>query len=137
MLPYSKNLKEPARTLRKEMTDAERKLWSFLRGKQILGIQFYRQKPIGPYIVDFYAPAAKIVVEADGSQHHEPEHVRRDEVRDAFLAEHGLLVLRFDNLAILKETDAVLEKVYQVCRERNEIPSGSILPKGGILDMKR
>jgi len=118
MLPYSKNLKEPARTLRKEMTDAERKLWSFLRGKQILGIQFYRQKPIGQYIVDFYAPAAKLVVEADGSQHHEPEHVTADEVRDAFLAEQGLLVLRFDNDAILKHTDAVVEKIYQVCRER-------------------
>jgi very-short-patch-repair endonuclease len=131
MLPYSKNLKEPARTLRKEMTDAERKLWSFLRGKQILGIQFYRQKPIGPYIVDFYAPAAKLVVEADGSQHNEPEHVRADEVRDAFLAEQGLQVLRFDNYAILNQTDTVLEKVYQVCRERIEIPPDPPLPKGG------
>ena len=118
MLPYSNNLKEPARTLRKEMTDAERTLWSFLRGKKILGIQFYRQKPIGPYIVDFYAPAAKLVIEADGSQHLEPEHILADEVRDSFLAEQGLLVLRFDNCSILKKTDAVLEKVYQICRER-------------------
>ena len=118
MLPYSKNLKEPARTLRKEMTDAERKLWSFLRGKQILGIQFYRQKPIGPYIVDFYASAAMLVIEADGSHHHEPEHFTADEARDAFLAGQGLLVLRFDNLSILKQPDAVLEKVYQICRER-------------------
>jgi very-short-patch-repair endonuclease len=131
MLPYSKNLKEPARTLRKEMTDAECKLWSFLRGKQILGIQFYRQKPIGPYIVDFYAPAAKIVVEADGSQHHDPEHVTMDEVRDAFLEEHGLLVLRFDNNSILKQTESVMEKVFQICRERVEIPPGPPLPKGG------
>jgi very-short-patch-repair endonuclease len=122
MLPYSKNLKEPARTLRKEMTDAERKLWSFLRGKQILGIQFYRQKPIGPYIVDFYAPVVKLVIEADGSQHHEPEHATADEVRDAFLSEQGLKVLRFDNGAVLKQTDAVLEKVYQICGERLEIP---------------
>lgn len=66
MLPYSKNLKEPSRTLRKEMTDAEQALWSRLRGKQILGVQFYRQKPIGPYIVDFYAPAAKLIIEVDG-----------------------------------------------------------------------
>lgn len=131
MLPYSKNLKEPSRTLRKEMTDAERKLWSFLRGKQILGIQFYRQKPIGPYIADFYAPAAKLVVEADGSQHLESDHVSADEIRDAFLAEQGLLVLRFDNSSILKHTDAVLEKVYQTCRERLEIPPGPPLPKGG------
>ena len=118
MLPYRKNLKEPARILRRKMTDAERKLWSFLRGKQILGIQFYRQKPIGPYITDFYAPAAKLVVEADGSQHLEPDHVSADEVRDAFLAEQGLLVLRFDNGTILNCTEVVLEKVYEVCRER-------------------
>jgi len=124
MLPYSKNLKEPARTLRKEMTDAERKLWSFLRAKQILGIHFYRQKPIGPYIVDFYAPAVKLVIEADGSQHHAAEHVTADEVRDTFLAEQSLLVLRFDNCSILKQTDAVLEKVYQICRERLDIPPG-------------
>jgi very-short-patch-repair endonuclease len=131
MLPYSKNLKEPARTLRKEMTDAERKLWSFLRGKQILGIQFYRQKPIGPYIADFYAPAAKLVIEADGSQHQEPEHIAADDVRDAFLAEQGLQVLRFDNRAILKQTDAVVEEVCRVCGERLEIPPGPPLPKGG------
>ena len=80
MLPYGKKLKEPARTLRKEMTAAERKLWSFLRGKQILGIQFYRQKPIGPYITDFYASAAKLVIEADGGQHLEPDHVSADEI---------------------------------------------------------
>ena len=132
MLPYSKNLKEPARTLRKEMTDAERKLWTVLRGKQILGIQFYRQKPIGPYISDFYAPAAKLVIEADGSQHLEPDHVSADEVRDAFLAELGLLVLRFDNGTILNYTEVVLEKVYQICGERLEIPPGPPLPKGGM-----
>jgi very-short-patch-repair endonuclease len=131
LLPYSKNLKEPARNLRKEMTDAERTLWTFLRGKKILGIQFYRQKPIGPYIVDFYAPATKLVIEADGSQHLEPEHVKMDEVRDAFLAEQGLLVLRFDNGTILKQTDSVLEKVYHICRGRLEIPPGPPLPKGG------
>lgn len=126
------NLKEPARTIRKEMTAAERMLWSFLRGKQILGIQFYRQKPIGPYIADFYAPAAKLVVEADGSQHLEPDHLSADEARDAFLAELGLLVLRFDNGTIFNCTDVVLKKVYEVCRERLEIPPGPPLPKGGM-----
>ena len=131
MLPYGKKLKEPARTLRKEMTAAERTLWSLLRGKQILGIQFYRQKPIGPYITDFYAPAAKLVIEADGGQHLEPDHVSADEIRDAFLAEQGLLVLRFDNCSILEQTDAVLEKVYEVCRERLEIPPGPLGPLFG------
>lgn len=69
MLKYDEELKHPARKLRSGMTDAERLLWSRLRGKQILGVQFYRQKPLGRYIVDFHAPAVKHVVEVDGSQH--------------------------------------------------------------------
>jgi very-short-patch-repair endonuclease len=109
------------------MTEAEQKLWLYLRGKQILGIQFYRQKPLGPYIVDFYAPAARLVIELDGSQHLEPEHARRDADRDACLSAQGLLVLRFDNLQVLKETEAVLEVVLRVCSER-QIPPASPPP---------
>ena len=69
MLRYNPALKERARQLRKQMTAAENELWSRLRLKQVLGVQFYRQKPIGDYIVDFYAPKAKLVLEVDGSQH--------------------------------------------------------------------
>lgn len=65
MLDYSHNLKQSARELRKSMTDAERVLWLRLRGKQLHGVQFYRQKPIGPYIVDFYAHAARLVIEVE------------------------------------------------------------------------
>ena len=67
MLRYKRHLKGKARELRKNMTDSERVLWSRLRGKQLLGVQFYRQKPIGEFIVDFYAPKTKLVVEVDGS----------------------------------------------------------------------
>ena len=112
MLEYNLNLKEPARALRNSMTDAERLLWSHLRGKQLLGVQFYRQKPIGHFIVDFYAPAAKLVIEVDGCQHTEPEHRQKDMARDQYLAEEGLLVMRFDNIQVLKETEAVLEEVF-------------------------
>ena len=117
-LPYSRNLKHPSRDLRTGMTDAERKLWSRLRHKQILGIQFYRQKPLGPYIVDFYAPAVKLVVEVDGSQHDEPDHLRKDAERDANLAGQGVLVLRFDNRQVLTATDAVVAEIARVCGER-------------------
>ena len=58
------------------MTDAEHRLWFRLRRKQLLGLQFYRQKPIGKYIVDFYAPAVALVIEVDGGQHFE-EHLRQ------------------------------------------------------------
>ena len=78
MLHYKTHLKEIARSLRKNMTDSERVLWSRLRSKQILGLQFYRQKPIGGYIVDFYAPKAKLVIEIDGSQHMEAKHFEKD-----------------------------------------------------------
>jgi very-short-patch-repair endonuclease len=115
MLPYARNLQEPARALRREMTDAEKRLWLYLRKKQVLGVQFYRQKPIGPFIVDFYAPAVKLVIEVDGSQHLEDEHKKSDEERDAVLAEMGLLVVRFDNLQVLRETDMVLAEIYRLC----------------------
>ncbi len=60
MLPYNRRLKTKARSLRTNPTDAELHLWYRLRRKQILGVQFYRQKPIGNYIADFYAPAVKL-----------------------------------------------------------------------------
>ena len=70
MQPYNKNLKQPSRDLRNNMTDAEQLLWQRLRRKQILGLQFYRQKPILNFIVDFYCPAASLVIECDGGQHY-------------------------------------------------------------------
>ena len=63
MLRYNPRLKTRARSLRTNLTDAEKHLWNRLRRKQILGVQFYRQRPIGHYIVDFYAPAVRLVVE--------------------------------------------------------------------------
>lgn len=131
MLRYNKNLKEPSRALRKEMTDAEQVLWLRLRRKQILGIQFYRQKPIGPYIADFYAPVVKLVIEADGSQHLENEQAQYDTVRDEFLSTQGLLVLRFDNMQILTETASVLEEILRVCNERQIPPSPLLLKSRG------
>jgi len=66
---YNQTLKENSRALRTNMTDAEQMLWLHLRRKQIQGVQFYRQKPLLTFIVDFYCPAAKLVIELDGSQH--------------------------------------------------------------------
>jgi very-short-patch-repair endonuclease len=100
------------------MTECERLLWSRLRRKQILGVTFYRQKPIGPFIVDFYAPAAKLVVEVDGSQHLEPEHAMRDADRDEYLASLGLSVLRFGNEQVLRQTDAVVEVIQAAVEAR-------------------
>ncbi len=109
MIEYNRKLKERARRLRRQMTDSERALWERLRRKQVQAVQFYTQKPIGNYIVDFYAPRAKIVVEVDGSQHMESEQAARDLQRHAFLGSQGLRVLRFDDLQVLKEIEGVME----------------------------
>lgn len=95
------------------MTDAEQLLWKHVRRKQLCEIQFYRQKPIGNYILDFYAPAVRLVIEIDGGQHFFDEHLKRDRKRDAYLASMSLKVLRFDNWQILKSLDDVLAEIYR------------------------
>jgi very-short-patch-repair endonuclease len=133
MLSYNPKHKANACHLRANMTDSETVLWSRLRRKQILGIQFYRQKPIGNYIVDFYAPAVKLVIEVDGSQHLKTDGRLKDQRRDAELATRGLTVLRFDNLQVLQELEAVMESIFSVVCERfkKEIPPRSPLLQRG------
>ena len=99
-----------ARELRKEMTSAEKALWSRLRGKQ-LGIKFRKQHPIGPYITDFYARDVELIVEADGDTHFTPEAKSYDTVRTDYLSQLGLTVLRFTNLEILQQLDSVMEQI--------------------------
>ena len=82
MFDYNSELTPLSRNLRSNQADSEQKLWSRLRRKQIHGVQFYRQKALGDYVVDFYAPAAELVVELDGSQHLEPDHAEKDKLRD-------------------------------------------------------
>ena len=113
MLQYDLRLKPLGRKLRNEMTDSEKKLWSRVRRKQLRGVSFYRQKPIGKYIVDFYAPKAGLVVEVDGSQHFVESRQLKDKERDLYLKTKGLEVLRFDNLQILQETEAVMEVLFE------------------------
>lgn len=134
MLKYDAGLKNTARLLRKHLTDSEEALWSRLRRKQLLGVQFYRQKPIGDYIVDFFAPMARLVVEVDGSQHLEAEHAQKDGTRDAKLASLGLRVLRFSSREVLRERDALVEAIYRTLVEQlnTKIPPDPPLTKGGI-----
>ena len=115
MKPYNENLKQASRDLRNNMTDAEKLLWSRLRNKQILGLQFYRQKPILNFIVDFYCPAANLVIECDGSQHFTEEGLEADRVRDEALAQLGLKVLRFDNGQVMGQIVGVVDVVYRYC----------------------
>ena len=118
MHPYRKGLKANARVLRSNMTDVEQLLWQRLRRKQIAGVQFYRQKPLLEYVVDFYCAVARLVVEIDGGQHFEAAHQHRDLLRDQALEQLGLMVLRFDNHQVLNELEAVVEVIDGVVRGR-------------------
>ena len=118
MQSFNPEIKNTVRTLRKNMTDSELKLWSRIRRKQIFGLQFYRQRPIGNYIVDFYCPQAQLVLEVDGSQRMHELAGRKDEYRESYLKQQGIKVLKFDNLQVLKQLDAVVDKVYQTVASR-------------------
>ena len=123
MLIYRPDLKEKSRQLRIGMTDTEQKLWYHLRRKQLLGVQFFRQRPIGEYIVDFYAPTIKLVIELDGGQHQELDAIHYDSVRTGYLTSLGLNVMRFDNLQALNETDNVLEMIHQFIQRQKSLPT--------------
>lgn len=121
MKPYRRDLKLLSRNLRYTMTDAENLLWKRLRGRQVGGLQFYRQKPLLEFIVDFYCPRARLIVELDGSQHLTETGIANDRNRDERLRSLGLTVLRFNNRQVLLEIDSVMaaiEQVVTVCEER-------------------
>jgi very-short-patch-repair endonuclease len=92
------------------MTDAERRLWYWLRAHRFGGAKFKRQVPLGPYVVDFACFEHKLVVEVDGGQHNESPS---DESRDAWLRNQGFQVLRFWNNDVLKHTDIVLGEILK------------------------
>jgi len=94
------------------MTDAEQYLWLKLRQKQLNGLQFYRQKVIGQYIVDFYCPKANIVIELDGGQHYDEPGLNADRKRDEALSKIGLKVLRFSDREVFENIDAVMDKIW-------------------------
>ena len=120
MLKYNHRLKRIARNLRANLTDSEQALWQRLRRKQVEGLQFHCQKPIGDYIVDFYSPKAKLVVEVDGSQHQEEGQAKRDARRDAYLRDKGLRVLRFNSRQVLLELDSVVDTIFETASNQGD-----------------
>lgn len=124
MLTRNKNLKQPARELRKNMTAAERKLWSKIRRKQLNGLQFYRQKVIGNYIVDFYCHKAKLVIEIDGGQHFTREGRESDQSRDKYLRDLGLSILRFNNHEVLTNIEGVVGEIIRFLEEIKIVVGG-------------
>ena len=107
--------RDTARTLRANAKEAEVKLWSRLRKRQLHGFQFRRQYSIGPYFADFFCLKAKLVIEVDGSQHADRE--AQDERRSALLRAKGYRVLRFWNFEVMSDVNSVVERIAEVLRK--------------------
>ena len=116
-----------SRTLRKDQTDAERKLWSILRNRQLNGIKFRRQFSIDNYILDFYTPEHKIAIEADGGQHYTDEGLAKDNERAKALEAQGIRILRFCDRDILMNSEGVCEIIL---RAAENTPSPQSSPLG-------
>ncbi|MBI5016332.1 MAG: DUF559 domain-containing protein [Deltaproteobacteria bacterium] len=101
------------RGLRREQTDAERRLWAHLRARQLGGFKFRRQHPVGEFVLDFFCDEALLGIELDGGQHAEEDRQRYDLERSEWLAKLGIRVLRFWNHEVLRNTEGVLERLRQ------------------------
>jgi len=128
----SPRIKSFAKTLRRNQTDAERRMWSVLRDRRLDRVKFRRQVPIGPYIADFVSFEARLVVELDGSQHADS---KRDKIRDEWFANDGYRVLRFWNSDLTLHRGAVLEAIwhhvqFQTAPSSVSAPPSHLLPRG-------
>ena len=109
------------RKLRKDQTDAERKLWSILRNRQLSGVKFRRQFPVGRYILDFYSPEYRLGIEADGGKHYEDKGKSEDALRKRELTKHGVKIVRFSDLDILNNIEGVYEIIQGVIETRKAL----------------
>lgn len=113
-----------ARELRRAQTPQEQKLWQCLRNKQLYGLKFRRQHPLGRFILDFFCHRHGLVVEIDGHSHANPEQQRYDAARTEWLEQQGLRVIRFSNRQVDTNIEGVLEEIAAQCAPLNP-------PKGG------
>ena len=123
MSAEKRTLRSYAKELRRKQTDAERVLWMRLRARQVNGLKFRRQHPIGRYIADFCCPEKCLVIEIDGGQH--MNRTFADERRTEFLVQEGYRVLRYWNHDVLVAPEAVLQHIIQ----ETESPSPRPLPE--------
>lgn len=107
------SVRNKSRGLRKNSTEAEKKLWSKLRNKQLNGFRFHRQYGIGLYIVDFYCSQLRLVIEVDGGQHAEDKNYDYDEKRTQYLRTYNIQVLRYWNNEVLQNIDGVIQDILR------------------------
>ena len=123
------SLLDNAKSLRRNLTDAEQKLWYHLRAHRFMGRKFKRQKPIGRYVVDFICIEEKLIIELDGGQH--AENVEYDQQRDLWLTSKGYTVLRFWNNELMNEMESVLERIRLALSNETLSPGPSPVNGGG------
>jgi very-short-patch-repair endonuclease len=109
IIPYNPKLKEYARELRNNSTYTEVQLWNYLKGKQLRGYDFDRQKPIDNFIIDFYCKELMLAIEIDGESHY--GNKAKDKKKDKRLNELGVTVLRFDDMEVVHQLDKVVESI--------------------------
>jgi very-short-patch-repair endonuclease len=107
-----------AKRMRREPTEAERKLWGVLRNRSLGGFKFYRQVPVGSYIVDLINQKFCVVIEVDGATHRDESEIAHDKKRTAFLKTEGLVVHRIDNLEVFNNISGVCDGILAVITER-------------------
>ena len=121
MKPYiynSKPLEPNRKELRNTLTPAEAFLWTQLKNRQLCGKKFRRQHSVGPYILDFYCPEVRLAVELDGAPHFNAIGQERDGIKDRYLEEQGIVVLRFENRDVFEDLEYVLGVIRKNCERR-------------------
>ena len=112
-----KSLQPLRKQLRRNLTPAEASLWNHLKNSKLDGKKFRRQHGIGRYIVDFYCPECRVIVELDGAVHKDVLRAERDWARERFLTELGIKIVRFENREVFEDIESVLERIRQALHE--------------------
>ena len=123
-----------ARRLRRDATQAEKKLWYFLQRRQMADVSFRRQHPLGRFFVDFYCSPLRLVIEVDGGQHNFGRVAGRDKLRTRWLEAQGVTVLRFWNNEVLENIEGVWEQIahtVMLLKQRHMTPTLTLPLSGG------
>lgn len=119
-----------ARALRKRMTQAKVRLWLRLRRRQLLGLKFRRQHPVGPYIVDFACLSIRLAIEVDGTTHSTEARQAHDQKRTTWLEHNGWQVIRIQNIWIYDDLDNVMDHIAEAIGQRPGLPKSCFLGRG-------
>ena len=120
IIPYNPALKKKARQLRNNSTLSEVKLWAYLKGKQMHGVDFHRQRPVDQFIVDFFCNDLYLVIELDGYTHRLERTAAKDQKKESRLQQLGIRILRFEDEEIYHDIDNVLRAIETIILEQKE-----------------